>query len=62
MTASAKLEAPPGLKSRRAELGAEAYRVARKDAMRESGLRLETFPLECPYSPDQALNEAFWPD
>jgi hypothetical protein len=52
----------PGLKSRRAELFGEAYRLARKDTMRESDLRLETFPLECPYSLDQALEEAFWRD
>jgi Domain of unknown function DUF29 len=52
----------PGLKSRRAELLAEAYRLARKDAMRESGLRLDRFPAECPYTLDQALDEAFWPD
>jgi len=52
----------PGLKSPRTELFAEAYRLARKDAMRESGLRLDTFPAECPYSLDQALDDDFWPE
>jgi hypothetical protein len=56
------LKENPGLTSRRAELFAEAYRLARKDAMRESGLRLDTFPAECPYSLERALDEEFWPD
>ena len=55
------LEENPGLKSRQLELFAKAYRVARKDAARETGLSLERFPLECPYSLDQALDEEFWP-
>jgi Domain of unknown function DUF29 len=52
----------PGLRPRCSDLFAEAYRLARKDAMRESALRLDTFPAECPYSVDQALDEAFLPD
>jgi hypothetical protein len=56
------LEENPGLKSRQLELFARAYRVARKDAARETSLALERFPPACPYTLDQALDEAFWPD
>jgi hypothetical protein len=52
----------PGLKSLQGELYAEAYRLARKQAAAETGLPLTTFPETCPYSLDQALDEAFWPD
>lgn len=52
----------PGLKPRRAELFAKAYQDARHDAAVETGLDLRTFPPECPFTLDEALDEAFWPE
>ena len=52
----------PGLNSLQAELFAEAYRLARKEAAVETGLPLTTFPETCPHSLEQALDEEFWPD
>ncbi|MGH6945511.1 MAG: DUF29 domain-containing protein [Geminicoccaceae bacterium] len=56
------LDDNPGLKPRRQELFAKAYRVARKDAARETDLPLDTFPPQSPYSLEQALDETFLPD
>lgn len=52
----------PGLKPHRAELFAEAYADARKEAALEIGLPLGTFPVDCPFTIDQALDEEFWPE
>jgi hypothetical protein len=43
-------------------LAAEAYPWARARAARETGLPLSTFPAEPPWSPAQALDDAFWPE
>jgi hypothetical protein len=56
------IEDNPGLKSQQRELFSQAYRLARKEAAAETGLPLVTFPETCPYTLDQALDEAFWPD
>ena len=52
----------PGLKSRRADLFAQAYADARYDANYETGLPLSTFPETCPFTLDQALDPEFWPE
>lgn len=52
----------PGLKSQRAELFVEAYGDARKEAVLETGLPLKTFPVDCPFTIEQALDEDFWPE
>jgi len=52
----------PGLKPRRGELFQWAYGRARRDAMRETGLPLRTFPVTCPFTLEQALDEGFWPE
>ena len=41
---------------------AEAYRIARRDAARETNLSLPTFPAECPYTADQLRNSDFQPE
>lgn len=55
------LDDNPGLKPRRHELFAAAYRLARKEAALQTGLPLATFPETCPYTLDQAMDENFWP-
>lgn len=56
------LEVNPGLKPRRAELFATAYRGARKEAAAETGLPLARFPEASPFTLEEALDEAFWPE
>ena len=52
----------PGLKSLEAEEFADAYVMARRDAANETGLAIETFPEQPPFTPDEARDEAWWPD
>ena len=40
----------------------DTYPLALKAAMKETNLPLKTFPTICPYSVEQILNEAFYPD
>jgi hypothetical protein len=54
------LERNPGLKSRQADLFAEAYRAARKEAAAETGLPIATFPDAPPFTLDRATDEDFW--
>ncbi len=49
----------PGLKSRLDDAMARAYRGARVDAARETGLPLRTFPETCPYTRDEMLTRDF---
>src|SRR4051812_38427371 len=55
------LKENPGLKSRWQELFAEAYRGARLDAVGETGLPDGTFPRDCPFTLDEAMDPDFWP-
>lgn len=55
------LDEDPGLKPRRFELFAKAYRSARAGATAETELPLSRFPAACPYTREQAMDEAFWP-
>jgi len=43
-------------------LAAWAYPRARRDAPRETGLPLATFPETCPWLPVQVLDADFWPE
>ncbi|TGE02741.1 DUF29 domain-containing protein [Methylobacterium nonmethylotrophicum] len=49
----------PGLKSRLDEAMARAYRGARLDAARETGLPLQTFPETCPYTRDEMITRDY---
>ncbi|MCW6035534.1 DUF29 domain-containing protein [Spirulina subsalsa FACHB-351] len=40
----------------------DCYENARAQAADETGLPLETFPIHCPYSIEQALNSDYLPD
>lgn len=51
----------PSLRPRLSEFMRDAYGRAVKRAVSETGLRKSTFPAECPYTPDQLLDETFWP-
>jgi Domain of unknown function DUF29 len=39
-----------------------AYRRARRDAADDTGLPLRTFPVPCEWTPEQVLEEDFWPE
>lgn len=53
------LEDNPGLKSRLEEALMRAYRKARLQAARETGLTEGQFPESCPYSPDDIAARPF---
>jgi len=52
----------PSLKSQLDAVMAEAYEDARVDAERETHLPRSTFPADCPFTFDEAMNPNFWPD
>ena len=51
----------PSLNTMRDEAVATAYRYARVDAERETGLARETFPAQCPWTFGDMMDESFWP-
>lgn len=53
------LEENPGLKPRLDEAFGKAYRVARLEAVRETGLRTSVFPQDCPYTRDEMLTRPY---
>lgn len=55
------LDESPSLRGRLPEFMDKAWPRARKDAMLETGLPAAAFPIDCPYSIEQALDEAFFP-
>jgi hypothetical protein len=52
----------PSLNAKREEAIAQAYRLALIEAERETGLPESTFPVTCPFSFAQMMNEGFWPE
>ena len=56
------LDDNPSLKSRLSEAVARAYRAARLDAVKETGLPRRTFPETCPWTFEQMMDETFWPE
>jgi len=51
----------PGLKSSLEEVIIDAYRLARRDAEKESGIAESLFPERNPWTVEQLLNHAFFP-
>lgn len=51
----------PSLRRHPALVADEEYRIARLRAADETGLPLRRFPVACPYSASEALDEKFWP-
>ena len=54
-----QLEDSPGLKSRLVEAAAKAYRVARLEAVGETGLPPTLFPEACPYTYQDIVDRPF---
>jgi len=52
----------PSLKSKLEQSMRDAYRLALVKAEQETGLARATFPTLCPYTFDEAINPAYWPD
>ena len=56
------LNQSPSLRREVPALVREAYPDAIKDAADETGLPSDRFPADCPYTPDEVLNETYFPD
>ena len=56
------LEDSPSLNLFLKEKISECYQKARKNAARETKLPLTTFPLECPFTPEQIIDSDYFPD
>jgi hypothetical protein len=56
------LKQSPSLRRQVPDLMREAYPDALKDAVDESGLPAERFPVDCPYVVDDVLAEDYLPD
>ena len=56
------LEQSPSLRRHVPELMRAVYSEAVKDAVDETGLPLDRFPVECPYAPEEVLAEDHLPD
>ena len=59
MHAAEALEDNPGLKSRVDEAVVRAYRAARLEAIRETGLSKKVFPETCPFTLDEILTRPY---
>lgn len=57
-----QLESIPSLKNQLADLVVKAYPKAVNLAVMETGLPRKTFPLDCPYSVKQLLDDDFYPE
>jgi len=51
----------PSLKSLLPETVEKAYRYAVLAAVKETGISESTFPAQCPWTIDQAMDDGFWP-
>ena len=56
------LQENPGLKSKLSELIEKAYDYAVTGAVRETGLNIDVFPAQCPWSYEQFTDPNFWPN
>jgi hypothetical protein len=56
------LDDAPSLKAVLAEELTRLYKAARRQAARETGLGEDTFPSECPFTPEQILSPDFLPE
>jgi hypothetical protein len=55
-------EDSPSLKGYFTEIFDKCYQEARKQAADETGLLLEIFPIECPFTIEETLNPDYLPD
>jgi len=56
------LKQNPSLKGKLDEFMLDGYELGRGGAADETGLPESTFPPECPWRFEQAMNPEFWPD
>lgn len=52
----------PSLRPKIPEALGNAYRLAIRDAARETGINEKAFPVECPWSYEQVMDSEFWPE
>lgn len=52
----------PSLKPYYLEIFADSYQDAKELASDETGLSLDTFPVDSPFTPEETLNEDYLPD
>ena len=52
----------PSIKSKINEIVFDAYDIAISEAAKETGLNEDTFPIQCPYTLEQIMNDEFYPD
>jgi len=57
-----ELTESPSLKNHFLEIFNECYQDARKQASLETGLSLDTFPMDSPFTIDQSLNQDYLPE
>lgn len=57
-----ELKVSPSLKRYFEQVFQETYQDSRKLASLETGLPLENFPVNCPFTPEQGLNQDFLPE
>jgi hypothetical protein len=55
------IEDSPSLKGFPAEIFEKAYAAGRRDVISETGMLAKIFPVEPPFTVDQALDPKFWP-
>ena len=56
------LRESPSIKPKLQDLLPLSYRIARRNAITETGLPPKTFPNDCPYPMDRILDHGFWPE
>jgi Domain of unknown function DUF29 len=59
---SLHLKDNPSLKSKLPEVLLDAFRLGKIEAMKETGLSKLVFPTECPWTFEEIMNDAFWPE
>lgn len=56
------LRESPSLRPTLAATLDEIYPNARREAAQETGIDIDQFPLHCPFTIDQVVDEDYWPD
>lgn len=56
------MEDSPSLKPFAQDILSKCYQQARKEAAKETKLRIESFPLECPFTQEQILDSDYFPN
>ena len=52
----------PGLKSKLEEIIIDAYDIAISKAAKETSMNEKDFPVQCPYTFEQIMNDEFYPE